>query len=122
MPHGHFHWNELQTRNAEKAMEFYGKTIGWTFDAMPMPSGDTYYICKQDGAMVAGIFTMSDPMFDGMPEHWFSYLEVDDVDAKVKEAVDAGGAIRREPFDTNAGRLAIVADSNGAVAGWITPS
>ena len=37
--HGHFHWNELVTRDVEKAKKFYGGTIGWTFDAMPMPDG-----------------------------------------------------------------------------------
>jgi predicted enzyme related to lactoylglutathione lyase len=31
--HGHFHWNELMTKDAERAKRFYGGTIGWTFDA-----------------------------------------------------------------------------------------
>ena len=26
--HGHFHWNELVTRDVEKAKKFYGETIG----------------------------------------------------------------------------------------------
>jgi predicted enzyme related to lactoylglutathione lyase len=26
--HGHFHWNELVTRDVEKAKKFYGDTIG----------------------------------------------------------------------------------------------
>ena len=37
--HGTFYWNELMTRDAEKAKAFYGATLGWTFDAMPMPEG-----------------------------------------------------------------------------------
>jgi uncharacterized protein len=37
--HGHFHWNELMTRNPEQAKSFYGATVGWTFEAMPMPDG-----------------------------------------------------------------------------------
>ena len=36
--HGSFYWNELMTRDAEKAKKFYGDTIGWTFEAMPMPT------------------------------------------------------------------------------------
>ena len=121
MPHGHFHWNELNTRNAKSAMEFYGKTVGWTFDVMPMPEGRTYYICKQGDDMVAGIFTMDDPMFDGLPEHWFSYIAVDDLDASIAKIKAEGGTLRREPFDTPAGRIAIVQDANGAVLGWMTP-
>jgi predicted enzyme related to lactoylglutathione lyase len=37
--HGSFHWNELLTRDPEKAKKFYGGTIGWTFGGMPMPDG-----------------------------------------------------------------------------------
>ena len=37
--HGHFYWNELMTRDAEKAKKFYGNTVGWTFEAMTMPDG-----------------------------------------------------------------------------------
>ena len=37
--HGSFYWNELMARDVEQAKKFYGSTIGWTFDAMPMPNG-----------------------------------------------------------------------------------
>ena len=30
--HGHFHWNELLTRDVERAKRFYSDTIGWTFE------------------------------------------------------------------------------------------
>ena len=43
--HGHFYWNELMTRDVEGAKAFYEGTIGWTFEAMPMPDG-TYWIIK----------------------------------------------------------------------------
>ncbi len=32
--HGTFCWNELMTRDAEKAKAFYAATLGWTFAAM----------------------------------------------------------------------------------------
>ncbi|WP_420412424.1 hypothetical protein [Roseibium sp.] len=34
------------TRDVEKAKEFYGKSLGWTFAEMPMDSGGTYFIAK----------------------------------------------------------------------------
>ena len=37
--HGTFYWNELMTRDPEKAKAFYAATLGWTFDAMPMAEG-----------------------------------------------------------------------------------
>ena len=30
--HGKFHWNELMTRNVERAKKFYSETLGWTFE------------------------------------------------------------------------------------------
>src|SRR4029077_14981808 len=42
--HGKFHWNELMTRNVERAKKFYSETLGWTFDSMPMPGGGTYWL------------------------------------------------------------------------------
>ena len=53
--HGIFHWNELNTRDVEKAKAFYEKAIGWTFDGMPMQNG-TYWVAKVGDKMVGGIF------------------------------------------------------------------
>ena len=120
--HGTFYWNELNTRNAEAAKTFYEKTLGWTFDSMPMPNG-IYWIAKMGDAVVGGIFTMSGSAFDGIPEHWFSYIAVDDIDARVAKLKSAGGKVVREPFDVDGvGRIAIVQDSNGAHMGWMTPA
>jgi predicted enzyme related to lactoylglutathione lyase len=69
--HGSFYWNELMARDVEQAKKFYGSTIGWTFDAMPMPDG-TYWVAKMDDEPVAGIFPMIGPDFDGVPENWLS--------------------------------------------------
>ena len=83
--HGRFYWNELMTRDAEKAKKFYSSTVGWTFDPMPMPDG-TYWVAKMGGDYVGGLFPLTSPQFDGVPESWMSYLAVDDVDARVKKA------------------------------------
>ena len=37
--HGKFYWNELMTRDVERAKKFYADTLGWSFDGMPMPGG-----------------------------------------------------------------------------------
>jgi predicted enzyme related to lactoylglutathione lyase len=119
--HGSFYWNELMTRDVEQAKKFYGGTVGWTFDAMPMPDG-TYWVAKMGDKPVAGIFPMSGPDFDDVPENWMSYLAVDDIDARLKKATAAGADIMREPFDVpGVGRIAIIEEPGGAVIGWITP-
>ena len=57
--HGVFHWNELLTNEVEAAKAFYEKTLGWSFDEMPMP-GFTYHIAKAGDQVVGGLMKMPD--------------------------------------------------------------
>lgn len=119
--HGSFYWNELMTRDAEKAKKFYGDIIGWTFEAMPMPDG-TYWVANAGGEAVGGIFPLTSPQFDGVPESWMSYLAIDDVDTRVKKATAAGAKLMRPIFDVpGVGRIAILTEPGGAGIGWMTP-
>lgn len=121
--HGSFHWNELNTHDAERGKAFYTRTLGWSFEPMPMEGGATYWVAKSGEQHVGGIFTMQGPEFDGVPEHWLAYIAVDDVDARLAQAVAAGASILRDPFDiAGVGRIAILRDAAGAVIGFITPT
>ena len=121
--HGTFYWNELMTRDAEKAKAFYAETLGWTFDAMAMPEGGTYWLAKAGDAPAGGILTMDGPQFEGVPEHWFAYIAVDDVDASVGRAEAAGATIVRPVFEVpGIGRIVILKDVNGVAMGWMTPA
>ena len=120
--HGSFFWNELLTADVERAKRFYSQTIGWTFDAMPMQEGATYWIAMMGGKPVAGIFPTDRPEYQGVPEAWMSYLAVDDVDARVKKAIAAGAKLMKPAFDVpNVGRIAILTEPGGAGIGWMTP-
>jgi predicted enzyme related to lactoylglutathione lyase len=120
--HGTFYWNELMTRDAEKAKKFYADTLGWSFDAMPMENG-TYWVAKIGDQPLGGIFPLSSPQFDGVPESWMAYIAVDDVDARVKKATAAGAKLMRPIFDIpGVGRIAILTEPGGAGIGWITPA
>ena len=121
--HGRFHWNELMTRDVERAKRFYQNTIGWSFDAMPMADGGAYWVAMLSGKPVAGIFSLNAPGYDGVPESWMSYLAVDDVDARVEKALKAGAKLMKPIFDVpNVGRIAILMEPGGAGVGWMTPA
>jgi predicted enzyme related to lactoylglutathione lyase len=121
--HGGFHWNELNTRNLKKAKDFYGRTLGWSFEEMPMGEGASYTLIKANGEMVGGMMEMKGPMFEGVPENWFVYIAVDDIDKRLAKLKQAGGKVIREPWEApGVGRIAIVEDVNGAVSGWMTPA
>jgi uncharacterized protein len=121
--HGMFCWNELLTRDVERAKKFYADTIGWSFEPTPAVDGGTYWLAKQDGKPVAGMFTLASPKFDGVPECWMSYLAVDDVDKRAAKATAAGAKLMRPIFDVpNVGRIAILTEPGGAGVGWMTPA
>lgn len=121
-PHGQFHWNELMSRDVERDKRFYQDTIGWTFEAMPMADGRTYWVANIGGQPVAGIFPIDTPEFEGVQPGWMPYLAVDDVDARAAKAVIAGAQLMRPIFDVpQVGRIAILREPGGAGIGWMTP-
>jgi predicted enzyme related to lactoylglutathione lyase len=120
--HGQFHWNELRTRDVECAKRFYGDTIGWTFEAMQTPDGTSYWVAMSGSRPVAGMFTLTSPEFDGVPESWIAFLAVDDVDRRVAAAIEAGAKLVMPIFDVpKVGRIAMLREPGGAGIGWMTP-
>jgi len=121
--HGQFHWNELMTRDVERAKKFYAEAMGWSFDAMPMPGGGTYWIAKANGTPAGGIFDINGPEYKDVPEGWMPYIAVDDVDARVKKAIKAGAKVMKPAFDVpGVGRIVILLEPGGAGVGWMTPA
>lgn len=122
--HGRIIWTELNTRDVEKAKVFYGAAFGWTFKAMPMGDGATYWLALAEGAdqATAGMFVMSGDYFDGVPDHWLTYFGVDDIDERLARLPELGGQILRPIFNVpGVGRIAIVRGGTGAGEGWIQP-
>jgi predicted enzyme related to lactoylglutathione lyase len=44
--HGKFHWNELRTRNVERAKMLYQEAIGWGFERSSTPDGHDYWVAN----------------------------------------------------------------------------
>lgn len=119
--HGHFVWNELLSRDVEASKAFYATTLGWAYEPMPMPKGGTYWLAKAGDKMVGGLMTMPDDLPAQVPTHWFSYIEVDDIDARLKTVTEAGGRIMRPAWDIpDVGRIAVVNDATGGAIGLMT--
>ena len=119
---GSFYWNELMTRDAEKAKRFYGATLGWTFEPMEQDSGPTYWVAKVGDESIAGIFQL-DASDQETVEGWFAYVAVNDLSTALARATSEGGEVVREPWDVpGVGRIAIINDNAGNAMGWMTPS
>ncbi|PSW15535.1 VOC family protein [Photobacterium rosenbergii] len=116
--HGAFSWSELMTDDPEKAIEFYRQVIGWEVEAMPMEGG-TYHVIKAGGEPVGGIMGKPDG-YENIPNHWGSYITVEDVDDTVASAKAAGGCIVYEPKDIpGVGRICAISDQDGAIVSVI---
>ncbi len=78
---------------------------------------------KRFGQTTSGIMPMDDQNFKDTPDHWMSYLHVDDIDQAISKARETGATIIREPFDVeNIDRIAILEEPGGAAIGWMTPA
>lgn len=120
---GTFYWNELLTHDAERAKAFYARTLGWTYDTMPMGEMGDYHVVRLGDAMVGGIMQIGGPDFENVPDNWFSYIEVDDLDERLALLAAEGGTVVRPPFDIEGvGTIAIVAIPGGAMQGWMVPA
>jgi hypothetical protein len=72
---------------------------------------------------VAGLFELTSPQYDGVPECWMPYLAVDDVDKRVAKAVKAGAKLIKPIFEVpGVGRIAVLEQPGGAGVGWMTPA
>lgn len=113
--HGSPSWFELHTPEYAPVVDFYAKVLGWTTDVISDSDEMRYQIVRDadsDGtAHVAGLF---DSTKEGTGPRWFTYWEVDDVDAVVKTAESLGGRSLREPTDTPYGRMGWLVDPSGA--------
>lgn len=125
-PHGQIWWTELNTWNPDEALKWYGAVMGWTFTEAPTAAADKarpYYIAMKDGRPVAGIFTLIKPNFDGIPDHWFTYIAVENLEKTLAHSLECGGKTLREPFEIpGMGKMCVHADSTGAVMGLIEPT
>ncbi len=117
---GQFCWNELQTTDTNKAKEFYGNLLGWTFHDHNTPNMQ-YTMIKVDGKDIGGI--MACPSNDKkVPPHWMSYINVIDLNSTVKKAQELGGILQVPPTEVpDMGSFALIQDPTGAyIAFWQT--
>lgn len=110
-------WIDLMTSDPAKAMDFYGKLLGWTFEIGDEELYGGYIMAFKDGKSVAGLMK-SNPDDAGYPDMWSTYLRVDDITATVAAAEAAGAVVYMPPMDVpEQGKMAMLGDPAGAAVG-----
>lgn len=107
-------WNELLTRETVEVAKFYRTLFGYTEEAATEPDLD-YVTLSLDGRPVASVRGVGQALPRDRGAHWMTYFETADVDASVARVVELGGRVVSPAAPGRYGRVATVADPEGAV-------
>ena len=108
-------WNELQTRNVEKAADFYVNLFGWEMEPIEQDGMTVYTTIKNSaGRMNGGFMPLSETHGDA-PSYWLAYFSVESCDGAAEKAQELGGTLLAGPMEPGAGRIAVISDPQGAV-------
>ena len=110
-------WVDTSQPDPEAAAAFYGGLFGWEFeDRTPPGMPGRYLVAQLRGRDVAAV--SSPPPGAPPAPAWSTYVAVNSADEAVARALAADGTAVMEPADiSDAGRLAVIADPEGAVIG-----
>ena len=104
-------WNELATRDLEKAKDFFHKVLGWEYQ---VDEKSDYTIILNNGRMNGGMMQMDERWGDA-PPNWTVYFNVADLDDTLKKVPELDGKIVVDKTETPAGPFAVISDPAGAV-------
>ena len=117
---GQIVWHDLFVADRDRAMAFYGQVAGWTFQVehakdFAWGGGQEDFVLALMGNEAGAGFAVTPT---GMQNGWIPYVEVRDVDAATKQAVELGGTAVRQPFEVpGVGRNALLRDPCGTLIG-----
>ena len=132
---GSVNFNDLATRDVDRAKAFYGAVFGWTtlslgggFEMWTLPGyGD--HLEQDDPELRKRMVDVGAPSgFEDVvatinpiaadqpdtPAHWGITFAVDDADATAVRATELGGALVVPPFDAPWVRMTVITDPQGA--------
>lgn len=124
-------WAELRTNDPQKTQDFYANVLGWTpklvaqnDTSRPPNAGEQgYTVFTMGDQEVAGAEAIPAGETGKVKPGWLTYVQVVDVDAAARKAIEHGGKIIQLPTDvTGVGRMAEIEDPEGNRVGLVAPS
>jgi predicted enzyme related to lactoylglutathione lyase len=107
-------WSENMSRSYADNKAFYGAVFGYDFGDIGTETMQ-YSTVDVDGRPVGGIGEIGANQSAETPASWSTYFAVADTDAAAAKVTALGGRVIAPPFDSPYGRMAVVADDQGAV-------
>lgn len=110
-------WIDLMTSDISRSRDFYSALFGWHYEVGDQEKYGGYTMAFKDGKSVAGLMQSREDG-EGYPDMWSTYLRVDDIDATMSAAKNAGAMPYMEPMDVpEQGKMAMLGDPSGASIG-----
>ncbi|WP_177153911.1 VOC family protein [Streptomyces sp. 2131.1] len=107
-------WNELVTRETSTVAKFYQAVFGYETKAVVSADFD-YQTLHLRGRPVASLHGVGHALLRDRGPHWMTYFEVADTDEAARRVAELGGHVLSPPREGPSGRVATVADPEGAV-------
>jgi uncharacterized protein len=79
-------WNELATTDVERAKSFFGKLLGWEYEA-----GESGYASIRNAGRLNGGMRAQTAQKRGISPNWLPYFTVGSADEAARQAARAGG-------------------------------
>jgi uncharacterized protein len=112
---GEWIWSSVFARDPNQDAAFYKAVFGYDVFDLPKDDDAKHVILSSDDYARAGINTL--PSGHRLP-HWLNFIRVTDATASSAKAVSLGGRVLVEAFvDRHGGKIAVIADPNGAPVG-----
>jgi uncharacterized protein len=117
---GRFVWYELLSTDPKASIDFYTHVTGWT--TQKFEHGDYTMFVGSQGPL-GGVTALPEQAKKmGAPTFWQANVEVEDVDKTVALVKELGGQCYVAEDVPTVGRLAVIADPQGAVIAVFTPT
>ncbi len=110
---GSLMWNELDTRDRDRALSFYSELLGWRWETDD--NGYCTAFLGDDSQPVAGAMDMPAMVPAEAPSYWMVYFAVADCDEAVARTQELGGQVFLPPMPMGPGRFAGIVDPAGAM-------
>jgi uncharacterized protein len=117
---GAFTWTEHMSHDFEGAKAFYAAVFGYEYGDISTDSFSYATLLINGQQVVGGIGAFPGGSEDAHQASWGVYFGTADTDKSVELAVAHGGRVIRPATDSPYGRMAIVADNQGAVFSLIS--
>lgn len=108
---GSMTWNELQSREPQKAIAFYADLFNWETKPEEHEGRVVYVTIENAGSINGGVMPTTE---GGDAPYWIPYFTVASCDDAAAKVGELGGRVLAGPMDVPAGRIAAFADPQGA--------